>query len=117
MKEFLISFGFALKGIANAFGKERNLKVQLGIGLLTIGAGFYFAITALEWVAIAIMIALVLSLEMMNTAIENLVNLVTLERNPLAGKIKDIAAGAVLVASVIAVVVGILIFKKYIIAA
>jgi diacylglycerol kinase (ATP) len=56
----------------------------------------------------------VLGLELMNTALENLVDLVTRERLPLAGKIKDIAAGAVFIASFMAAVVGVLIFRKYI---
>ena len=59
-------------------------------------------------------IALVLSLEMLNSSIENLVDLVTLERKPLAGKIKDVAAGAVLVASIIALVIGVIVFRKYV---
>ena len=59
-------------------------------------------------------IALVVGFEMVNSAIENLVDLVTLERKPLAGKIKDVAAGAVLFASVIALVVGVIVFRKYV---
>ena len=112
---FFRSFIYAFKGISISFAKERNLKVQLGVAILTVGAGFYCKITEAEWFAIVAMIGLVLSLEMINTAIENLVNLVTLEQNPLAGKIKDVAAGAVLAASIAAVVIGIIIFRKYLI--
>lgn len=115
MRNFFRSFIYALKGISVSFVKERNLKVQLGVALITVGAGFYCKITETEWLAVITMIGLVLCLEMINTAIENLVNLVTLEQNPLAGKIKDVAAGAVLVASVAAVLVGIVIFRKYLI--
>ena len=115
MKNFFRSFVYAMKGISVSFGKERNLKIQLGVAILAVGAGFYCNITDSEWVAVILIIGLVLSLEMINTAIENLVNLVTLEQNPLAGKIKDIAAGAVLLASIVAVVIGIIIFRKYLI--
>ncbi len=58
-------------------------------------------------------VGLVIGLEMMNSAVENLVDLVTLERKPLAGKVKDVAAGAVLFASVIATILGAIIFWKY----
>lgn len=89
------------------------MKVQILVALITVGAGFYFSITATEWCIILLAIGLVLGLEMINTSIESLVDLVTLERKPLAGKIKDIAAGAVLVASVIALIIGVIIFRKY----
>ena len=64
---------------------------------------------------ILLCIGLVLGLEMMNSAIESLVDLVTLERNPLAGRIKDIAAGAVLLVSFISVVIGVIVFRKYVV--
>ena len=114
VKAFLKSFGYAIKGIAASFREQRNLKVQIVIAFITIGAGFYFRITNIEWCVILLTIASVICLEMINTSIEDLVDLVTLERTPQAGKIKDMAAGAVLVASVIAIVVGVVIFKKYI---
>lgn len=114
MKKFFSSFGYALRGVGHAI-RQRNIRVQFVCALAVIAGGFYFDITLSEWLMAMVMIALVLSLEMINTAIENLVDLVTMERKPLAGKIKDIAAGAVLVASVVAVVVGILIFAKYLV--
>jgi diacylglycerol kinase len=114
MKSFFQSFGFAIKGIATALRTERNFKIQFAIGLLVITAGLYYNITSNEWYAVLITIALVLGLELMNSAMENMVNLVTKEHNPLAGKIKDFAAGAVLVVSIISAVIGILIFWKYI---
>ena len=113
MKAFLQSFVYAIRGIRTSFREQRNLKVQIVVALLTIGAGFYFRITATEWCLILLTIGLVIGLEMINTAIEKTVDLVTTEWHPLAGKAKDMAAGAVLVASVIAVVVGIIVFRKY----
>lgn len=85
------------------------------MALLTIAAGFFFGITGMEWCAILLCIAMVLGLEMVNTAMENLVNLVTKEQHPLAGKVKDIAAGAVAFASLISVVVGVIVFWKYVV--
>lgn len=91
-----------------------NMKVHFAAAVFVIAAGFFFSISITHWCIVAICIFAVLSLEMINTALENLVNLVTVERNPLAGRIKDIAAGAVLVASTGSAVVGLLIFSQYI---
>jgi diacylglycerol kinase len=114
MEKFIKSFGYAWQGITAAWREQRNLKVQFIAGILTITAGFYFGITHMEWCIVLITIGIVFSLELINTAIENLVNLVTQERMPLAGKIKDIAAGAVLIFSIVAVMIGVIIFGKYI---
>jgi diacylglycerol kinase len=110
---FLRSFWYALQGILASFSEQRNLKMQAAVALVTTAAGFYFGITAMEWCIILLAIGLVIGLEMINSSIEGLVDLVTLERKPLAGKVKDIAAGAVLMASVIAVIVGVIVFGKY----
>ncbi|MEJ1237729.1 diacylglycerol kinase family protein [Chryseolinea sp. T2] len=114
MKYFFRSFVYAVNGIWSGVTDQLNLKVQIGVAIVVIGAGFYYAITPMEWCVILLCIGLVLGLEMMNSAIESLVDLVTLERNPLAGKIKDIAAGAVLLVSLISVVIGVLVFRKYV---
>ena len=115
MKEFLQSFIYAIKSLWAAIDDQRNLKVQLAVACIVVGAGFYFSISSLEWCIILICIAIVTGMELINTAIENLVDLVTMERNPLAGKIKDIAAGAVLAVSVISLIVGLIIFRKYVV--
>lgn len=115
MSRFLKSFGYAFKGWGASFKDGQNFKIQLLAGTCVIIAGFYFDVSRIEWTILLLTIALVLSLEMVNTAIEHLVNLVTRQQNPLAGKIKDIAAGAVLLASVIAATVGVVIFWPYII--
>jgi diacylglycerol kinase len=114
MKKFIRSFFYALKGIRVSLEEQLNLKVQSFVAIITIGAGFYFAITPVEWCLVLLTIGLVIGLEMMNTAIEGLVDLVTTEWKPLAGKVKDMAAGAVLMASIIAVIVGLVIFRKYV---
>jgi len=114
MRKFLKSVLYAIHGIWSGIADQRNLKVQVVIAGLVAGAGFYFRISSIEWCIILLCIGLVIGLEMINSAIESLVDLVTMERKPLAGKIKDIAAGAVLVVSIIAVVIGVLIFRKYV---
>ena len=113
MRDFLRSFVYALQGLWSGIRDQRNLKVQLVLGVVVVGAGFYLSITVMDWCIILICMSLVIGLELVNTALENLVDLVTLERNPLAGKIKDIAAGAVLIVSVISLIIGLIVFRKY----
>lgn len=115
MRDFLRSFIYALHGIWSGIADQRNLKFQLAVALVVIGAGFKLSITSIEWCIILLCIAMVIGLELVNTALENLVDLVTLERKPLAGKIKDIAAGAVLVVSVISLIIGLIVFRKYLV--
>ena len=78
-------------------------------------AGFYFGISRGEWIAVVLCFGMVLAAEGFNSAIERLVNLVSPGRNPLAGDIKDVAAGAVLVCAIAAAVVGLIIFLPYLI--
>lgn len=113
MRAFLQSFLYALRGIGVSWSEQRNLKVQSIIAVITAGAGFYFQITAVEWCLILFATGLVIGLEIVNSAIEGLVDLLTRERNILAGKVKDVAAGAVLFASIVAVIIGVLVFRKY----
>ena len=113
MKNLLKSFIYAIHGLWSGISDQRNLKFQLGVAIVVVGAGFYLSITAMEWCLILLCIAMVIGFELVNTALENLVDLVTLERKPLAGKIKDIAAGAVLLVSIFSVVIGVVIFRKY----
>jgi diacylglycerol kinase len=109
------SFGFAFAGLVTALKEQQNIRIHL-VALLVVGlAGFYFKITSAEWCIILLASGLVIGLELLNTAIENLTDLITKERNIKAGKAKDIAAAAVLFASLIALIVGVVIFAKYII--
>ncbi|MDQ2658416.1 MAG: diacylglycerol kinase family protein, partial [Bacteroidota bacterium] len=89
------------------------LKIHLVVAITVVAAGFYFDITNVEWCIVLITIALVISLEMINSSLENIADLASPEYHPLAGKAKDIAAGAVLFAAVVAVIVGVLVFLKY----
>jgi diacylglycerol kinase len=114
MEKFIKSVGYALKGIVAAWTEQTNLKIQSVIAVIVIFAGFYFRITSIEWMVLLLMIGMVISLELVNSALEDMVNLVTKERHPLAGRIKDMAAGAVLVFSFIAATIGVIIFWKYI---
>ena len=112
-KKQLRSFRYAWQGIRQCVGREQNLSFHLIVTVLVIGAGFAFGITPGEWTAICLCIGLVVSAELFNTAIERLVDLVSPQRHPLAGQVKDIAAGAVLVCALAAIAVGLIIFVPY----
>ncbi len=114
MKKFLNSFVYAARGISTAIRDQQNLKIHLLVGSAVVAAGFYFDITNTEWCVVLLTIALVIALEMINSSLENITDLASPDYHPLAGKAKDIAAGAVLFAAVIAVIVGALVFAKYI---
>ena len=105
-KKQLRSFGYAWQGIRCCVGKEQNLSFHLIATVCVVVAGFCFGITRSEWMAIVICIGLVI-------AIERLVDLVSPQRHPVAGQVKDIAAGAVLVCALAAMVVGLIIFVPY----
>lgn len=113
-KKQLRSFGYAWKGIRNCVGKEQNLSFHLIVTAAVVVAGFIWEITRTEWIAVILCIGAVIAAELFNTAIERLVDLVSPQRHPLAGQVKDIAAGAVLVCAVAAVIVGIIIFTPHV---
>ncbi|MFS0780872.1 diacylglycerol kinase family protein [Bacillus sp. 1P06AnD] len=106
---FRKSVGFAAAGIFWSM-KERNMKIHCSMAVLVILAGFYFSLSIVEWLFVLSSIAGVIALEMMNTAVETAVDLVTEEYRELARISKDVAAGAVLVYSLYAFVVGCIIF-------
>lgn len=107
------SFKFALRGINSAFRSEPHMRLHVLSALTVVIAGFFFNVTTLEWCLLAGCIGLVFIAEIFNTAIETITNLVSPEWNNLAGKTKDLAAGAVLAASITAAVVGTIIFLPY----
>ena len=109
LKERLNSFKYAIKGIGLLF-TEPNAKIHLGITILTIAGGFFFSVSLLEWCILILTISIVLAAEALNTSIEYLTDLVSPNHHPLAGKTKDIAAGAVLIVAIGAVIVACIIF-------
>lgn len=110
MKAFINRVRFALEGWMAFFSKETNGQIQLCVAVAVIIAGFVFGLSAIEWVIILGCIGLILALEMVNSAIEKLCDLVHPEKHPTIKFVKDVAAGAVLWASVITVVIGAIIF-------
>ena len=110
MKRLFNSFRVAFKGIHHTYQSEPNFKIHIIIGLLVIVAGFVLEVSKLEFVCLLIMIGTVLSAEMINTSIEEVMNFVSPEYHEKTKKIKDISAGAVLILALTSVVVGLIIF-------
>jgi diacylglycerol kinase len=104
------TFITAFSGIKYFFKTERNGKIQAGVSLITIISGLYLNLNAYEWIVIVLCIGSVLALEMINTALEHLCNMVHKDYHPSIKIIKDVAAGAVLIFSIISVVAGLIIF-------
>ena len=104
------SFGYAFEGIFTCIRNERNIKIHCAVAILVVIAGAALGITPIEWCICLTLFGLVIALELVNTAIESVVDLVTTERKPLAKTAKDTAAGAVLVAAIMAAIVGLIIF-------
>ena len=114
-QSLLKSFQHAFEGIIHTIKKERNIKIHLSFMCAVILCGFYFHITKIEWMICLILFALVLSLELVNTAIEAVVDLASPDIHPLAKLSKDAAAGAVLISAIISAIIGLMIFIPYII--
>ncbi|MBI3485362.1 diacylglycerol kinase family protein [Candidatus Daviesbacteria bacterium] len=109
----ILSFKYALEGVACAFKEEPNLKIHFLIAAVVVTLGIIFHLSTLDWLILIITIGVVISVELTNTAIESVVDSFTAEAHPGAKKAKDISAGAVLVVSIMALVIGILIFLPY----
>lgn len=113
MKDRFRSFLYAFRGIFYCFCSGWNARIQ-GLAALCIAIfGFVVGFELQEWLVVIICIGLVLSLEAINTALEELANYVEPERKPQIGRIKDIAAGAVLIASMASLGVGLILVFKY----
>lgn len=104
------SFYYALCGMVSGFKLERNMKIHVIVMLFVIIFGFLLSISLIEWLICLILFAFVISLELVNTAIENTVDLITEEISPKAKIAKDTMAAAVLVASIISAISGLIIF-------
>ncbi len=114
-KKLRNSFKYAYHGMISAFGSERNMKIHFSIMVLVLIAGLIFKISWLEWVICFLLFVLVISFELINTAIETTVDMVTKKINPEAKLAKDTSAGAVLFAALFAALIGIMIFLPKII--
>lgn len=104
------AFVNAINGLKFFFKNERNGIIQAGVAIFVLLAGLYLRLSATEWIIMLLCICAVIAMEMMNSALEHLCNLVHKEFHPTIKIIKDVAAGAVLFASIVSVIIGLIIF-------
>ncbi|KXB62518.1 diacylglycerol kinase family protein [Olsenella sp. DNF00959] len=109
---FRRSFLFAIQGFRTAVRQERNIKVMLGGAAFALVMGIVLRIDALSWAVVLLCCAVVIMAELFNTAVETVVDLVSPEFHPLAGRAKDIAAAAVWLLCVVVAVVGAVVFAR-----
>lgn len=107
------SFRYAFVGIWTMISSQHNAWIHAAATLLVIVTGVYFGLTKAEWCWIILAVTSVWTAETLNTALEFLVDLVSPEYNPLAGKVKDVAAGAVLITAIGAAIIGLVIMGPY----
>jgi diacylglycerol kinase (ATP) len=110
IKDRFKSFGYALEGLKSFFKTQHNAWIHVVAAVVVITAGFLFHLSLKEWIALSFAIALVFISELFNTAIEFLCDKVSPEIDPKIKLVKDISAAAVLIAAIVAVVVGAIVF-------
>jgi len=104
------SVGYAFKGMYVLLRTEASIKIQFFIALFMAGLGFYFEISAMEWMVQLLAVGMVMGVEGVNTAIEKLADYIQPAKDVRIGVIKDISAGAVMIVSVVACIVGLIIY-------
>jgi diacylglycerol kinase len=109
------SFAFAWNGLKICFSGEPNFRIHILFAIVVLIPGIVFNISVTEWIVIGFCIAFVISMEMLNTAIEKLCDVVHKELHPDIKRVKDIAAGAVLVSAIFSLMTGLIIFLPKII--
>lgn len=119
MKPFLIkrynAFKHAFNGLTISLKNEEHVKIHFVATICVIVAGIYFNINPTEWINISFCCGLVIAAELINSSIERMCDLITTDYHPQIKYIKDVSAGAVLILSISAIVIGVLIFGKYIV--
>ena len=106
----LKSVGYAFKGAYHLISKEASVKVQFAICIIMTIAGFYFKLSTTEWMIQILVIALIMAIEGLNTAIEEMANFIHPDYHKKIGLIKDISAGAVFIFAIVAIIIGLIIY-------
>lgn len=115
-RDRVMSFRYALQGLLFAMATQHNFRIHLVAGMTAIGFGVVWRISGDDWRWLVVAIALVLASELVNTAFEHLCDVVQPELHASVKAAKDVAAGAVLVVSLAAAVIGVMVFWPYIVA-
>ena len=111
----LKSFTFAFNGLKILLREEHNSWIHIAITICVVIVGFLLQISLIEWIAIVLCMGLVFALELVNSAIENIADFVSPQKNEIIKKVKDLSAAAVLIAAICSAIVGIIIFLPKII--
>ncbi|SJZ79112.1 diacylglycerol kinase family protein [Sediminibacterium ginsengisoli] len=109
-QSLLSAFRYAFQGLSAFIRTDRNGRIHIGAALLAVAGGFFFSISAVEWCLVLFCCGLVCCTEMLNHALEKLCDAVHPEKHPLIKQAKDVAAAAVLFASLISAITGLIIF-------
>ncbi len=115
IKERIYSFKYAFDGLKTLIKEEHNARIHLIAAVIVTISGIYLEINRTEWIGILFIIGLVISMEAINSAIENLSDIISPEKNPIIKKVKDLSALAVLICAIVAIVTGMVIFLPKII--
>lgn len=110
MSRLARSFKFAFKGLYNYLTSGGNVNIHLIASVIVLALGIWLDVSMNQWALLLLSIGMVHAAEAFNTALEEIVNFISPQQHPSAGKIKDLAAGAVLIASITAAIIGIMIF-------
>jgi diacylglycerol kinase (ATP) len=113
MMKMMKSFGYAGRGIYQMLRRERNARIHLFVTAAVIVSGVAAGLNRYEWMGVCVVTGMVWGAEAFHTAVEKLVDMVSPERRPQAGLVKDLAAGGVLVCAVVALVVGLMVFVPH----
>jgi diacylglycerol kinase len=116
VKRLRKSFHYAFEGLGYVIKTQPNMRIHSVMALIAIALGFIFHVSHAEWLALVLVIGFVMILEVINTAVETLVDLYTEEFNHLAKIAKDTAAAAVLCMAIVSVIVGVIIFAPKVLA-
>lgn len=104
------SFGYAFNGLRILIREEHNARIHVFATITVVLAGFYFDISMIEWIAISLSIGFVISLEIINSAIENIADFISPEKNDAIKKIKGLSAAGVLISALTALIIGLIVF-------
>lgn len=104
------SFGYAFEGIKTAIKNEPNFRIHITVALAVLVAGFFFKLSTIEWLVLSFTIFYVITMELLNTVIESVVDLISPKYHPKAKIAKDVAAAGVLTSAILSVIVGLVLF-------
>ena len=113
-RRILNSLKYALRGLVDTYGHENNFRIHVWVSFLVLIFGIFLGVNAKEWIILILVITMVLILELMNTVVERIIDILKPKIHEYVRIIKDITAAAVLVESISAAVIGLIIFYPYI---